>query len=170
MAQRTISSGSYIRPYRSRYGSAPVKGFQASTGPAFKVGEVVTFEVNTATNAHKIYLSSVTAAVQKFIGFAAEAKTDTNGVGTKLAVWVADPLVEFQGVSKSTAGNGLQSSNIGTKYSLSLDSTLSIWYVNLDESSAGKVSVIVTDAIDDFGDTNAMVAFRVMSTACQLQA
>lgn len=128
------------------------------------VGQVVGLDVNSTAFQNCIVPSSLTSNTvvsTAIVGIAAENSTalgGKNAQGTVVPVWDANPNVEF----RCRTRNGLLNSTIvGQAHSLLWDSTLKIHYVNVGASCATTpVSVIVTDLIDNSGDSGGIVAFR----------
>ena len=168
MADFTLSSGNICRPYRTPWGAFPTRGFGVSTGvssAAIHLGRPVTLDYTEAGNTSNAGLVKASTADNTFyaVGIAAEAVSGSTAVaGTPIAVWEANPQVEFQAVTK--AGT-LQSSQIGLTKTLHWDSTLNIAYVDLSASTATDHRVVVTQLIDQQGDSGGKVAFRFITNS-----
>jgi hypothetical protein len=170
MAEITLSSLSYCRPYRAAWGSPPTKHVPASTGfsttGAISVGQVVALDIRgVSTCFHKVYgitaSSFATVSTQgAVVGIAASSHSGNTSHGNSVTVWEANPFVEFRAQTK---GGAIESSHIGSARTLAWDSTLSIHYVDLAGSTAADNRVLVTDVIDSLGDTGGAVAFRFMA-------
>jgi ATP/ADP translocase len=129
---------------------------------ALQLGRVVGLDVNTATNSHRILGSSQTGGMvvsTAIVGICAEASTGAQD--TELPVWEANPNVEFR--ANVSTGLALTSSNIGTKYALSWDSTRNIHLVAVTNSTAAVQRVVVTGFIDSLGDTGGAVSFKFLT-------
>ncbi len=161
MAQGSLSSGTYVRPYISAHGAFRTltieQGSTVSTA-LFKIGDAIAR--GASTNAHRAVLlaTGVTANLTTFLGFAAEEAFSSATVGvTKVTYWPADDETQFLGVAKGT----LASTQLGQFYNLRRDSTLNIAYLDLTDKATGVMCVI-----DDFaegstiGDSNGFVVFR----------
>jgi hypothetical protein len=133
---------------------------------AILLGRVVALDVNTDSNAGQILPSSQTAGVvmsTAIVGIAAEAAQgpgSTNTRGTVISVWEANPLIEFRA---NTQGANLGSSQVGKMKALVWDSTLTIHKVDLSNSTLINVRVVVTQLIDNEGDSGGAVAFRFLA-------
>lgn len=169
MTDFTLSSGMICRPYRSPWGAFPTRGFQLSTGissNAIVAGRVVALDANTDSNAMQILPSSQTAGVVMstvIVGIAAESPAlpgSTNTRGTVISVWEANPMIEFRA---QTQGANLLSSQVGKLKALVWDSTLAITKVDLSNSTAINVRVVVTGLIDNEGDSGGAVSFRFIT-------
>ena len=160
MAQRTMSSGSQIRPHRTLHGHFAQRTFPESTGQSFLTGYPVQVEA-VATSAHRIEeAGSNSVTLLGFAGADASSVQD-NSVNVYLAV----PGNEFRGVLK---GGALVSSHFGATRQLAKDTTLNVYYVDHNstfvDSTVG--TVVITDVTipgNDIGDTNAEVGFIVQS-------
>ena len=171
MTDFVLTSGMVCRPFRSPWGAFPTRGFQLSTGissNAILLGRVCSLDVNTDTNADQILPSSQTAGVvmsTAIVGVAADSPSGgavgtTNTRGTVISVWEANPHVEFRA---QTQGATLQSSSVGKAKALVWDSTLTIHKVDLSNSTLINVRVVVTQNIDNIGDSGGAVAFRFLA-------
>lgn len=159
----TLSSGSYVKPYRSPWGAFPIRSMPVSSGVSslvIRVGDRVGLDVRTATNYHRIKQSTALSTV--IVGFAAEeASTNpdksTGAPSYNIPVYEAHPSVEFKAVTKLAT---LTSSLVGARKALVRDSTLNIWYVDITEDTETKKQIVVTELVDGVGDSGGYVAFR----------
>lgn len=173
MTDFTLSSGSYMRPFRARNGGAfPIRQMGLSTGISsniIRVGTIVGLDQNTTNGASLIVPSSVTsnALVSTcVVGVAAEGPgaagggpSSTNATGTLIPVWEADPQVEFRAHTK----NGLLNSTLLGQFKEVLrDTTLNIDLINVGASCLTTPinHVLITQLIDAAGDSGGAVAFR----------
>lgn len=179
MAQITHSTRTTPQPYRSRGGTFDLRTFQPSTiasGSTAKIayGDIVQFDVNVATANHRIVKSSTMANVPNvlstaFLGLAVEADassvsaTSPGGEDQKVLVCCATKDTEFKFPTKA-AGSAHASSKVGARCALAYDSTLSMFYADLGNSTAGDASLVITEVIDA-GTTNGYVAAKFLSTA-----
>ena len=177
MADKTNSTRTKPRPYRSRRGTYQFRSFQTSTSESsavIEVGNVVQFDVNVATASARIVKSSTMANVPNvlstaFLGIAVEADDSTvssaapgaNAQTSKVLVCLADKDTEFLFPTKSSIA---QSTIIGNRYALAYDSTLSMFYVDIANSTAGDATVICTDVPEPGTDANNPVAVKFIST------
>lgn len=171
MADITPTVGDFVRPWRTPWGSFPIRTMQLSTGissNAINVGMVVGLDVNTATNGNLIVPSSLTSNTvvsTSIVGIAAENSTaigNQNAQFTKVPVWDANPHVEFRARTR----NGLlQSTLVGSNnHSILWDSTNKIHLINVGASSATTpVNVVITELIDSVGDSGGAVAFKFIA-------
>jgi len=179
LAQITHSTRTTPQPYRARGGTFDLRAFQTSTvlaGSTAKIayGDVVQFDVNVATANHRIVKSSTMANVPNvlstaFLGLAVEADgssvsaTSPGGEDQKVLVCVATKDTEFKWPTK-LAGANHTSSLVGTRRAIGYDSTLSMFYCDAGNSTAGDASLVITEIIDA-GTTNGFVAAKFLSTA-----
>ena len=158
MADKVLSSGDFVRPFRSPWGGYPIRAFGVSTGVSSAIiwmGRQVTLDPGS-TNQQYVKASTATAT-NYIVGYAAETTPSTVVAGTKISVWEAHPDVEFRAVTK----NGLiDSTSVGEVKAVVWDSTLNIQYIDLAESTAAKRLVVITQLIDNPGDSGGYVAFR----------
>lgn len=165
MADFTLSSGSICRPYRSPWGAFPVRSFGVSTGTSSNgviIGRRVTLDFTEAGNSSVAqYIKGSTAPDHLYLtGVCAESQNfSTSAISTPASVWECNPLVEFKAVTK---GGTLQSSQVGLTKKLMFDSTLNIEYVDLTASTAADHRVVITQLIDNQGDSGGYVAFRFL--------
>lgn len=166
MTDFTLSSGSICRVHRVPWGADPVRSFGVSTGTSSNgviLGRRVTLDYTEAGNSSAAGQIKGSSAVNHFYlaGIAAENGNQSSAVaGTAVSVWECNPLVEF----KATSINGtLQSSHIGLTKKLMWDSTLNIECVDLGASTASDHRVVITDLIDNQGDSGGYVAFRFLT-------
>lgn len=163
MAEITLSSGMYCRPFRSPWGAFPTRTLPISTGissAAILLGRPVTLDWTGSTTAGKV-IPSTSDATFMLAGIAAATVQGSTAVTNgDLPVWEANPLVEFVANTKNGA---LASSHVGTHRTLHWDSTLNIAYVDLGASTKADYRVKVTQLIGNEGDTGGAVAFRFLS-------
>jgi len=159
MADITLSSGSHVKPYRTPWGAFHVRHYEVSTGvssAAIQVGRIVTLDAST--NGHRVKASTAVGAFNT-VGIAGEAlSTATVGV-TTVPVYEANPLQEF---SAYTKGGALVDTLVGSARTLQFDSTLNIHWVDNAASTAADNRVLVTQLLDNIGDTGGRVAFRFL--------
>ncbi len=166
MADYTLSSGSIAKPFRSPWGSHPIREFKVSSGvssAAIVEGRFVTLDYTEAGNTSNAgYIKGSTANAFFYgVGFSAgtvSGSSAVNGV-TGVSVWLANPNCEFSAVTK---GGTLQSSHVGLTKTLQRDSSLDIAYVDLGASTATNHRVIITQLLGEQGDSGARVAFCFM--------
>ncbi len=164
------TSGDFVRPHRSPWGAFPVRGMKLSTGISSNsiwVGQCVGLDINSTAFQDCIVPSSLTSNTivsTVIVGFAADGSTNQSNVnnigqGVYFPVWDANPLVEFRARTR----NGLLNSTlVGQLHSLLWDSTQHIHLVNVGASSATTpVNVIITELLDNSGDSGGAVVFRM---------
>ncbi len=176
MTDFTLSSGSYMRPYKARNGgSFPIRHMALSTGISsnvIRVGTVVGLDQNTTNGASLIVPSSVTSNAlvsTAVVGVAAEGPgatagglSSTNVTGTLIPVWDADPQVEFRAHTR----NGLLNSTlIGQIHEILRDTTLNIELINVGASCLTTPinHVLITSLIDAAGDSGGAVGFKFIA-------
>lgn len=171
MADISLSSLSYVRPYRSPFGQHPITTRPASTGlssaGSIRVGQVAALDYRgVSTSMHKVYGVTFSNFAEvstqgPVVGIACSTASANSNHGDAISIWEANPLCEFRA---NTKGAALASSHVGSPRTLAWDSTLGIGYVDLGASTAADNRVIVTDLIDSIGDTGGAVAFRFMTS------
>jgi hypothetical protein len=182
MADKTNSSRTVPRPFRSRYGTYQIAHFEESTAVSTAViryGDVVQFDVNVSSANHRIVKSSTMANVPNVVssallGIAVSNSTgdgSTTGLNSSaigvnqnklISVCLATPQTEFLFPTKSSV---VTSSVIGSRRALGYDSTLSMFYVDIANSTAGDATVVVTDVPEPGNDANNPVIVKFLSTA-----
>lgn len=165
MADLTLSSGSICKAFRTPWGAFNTRQYGVSTGvssAAIHAGRPVTLDYTEAGNTSNASYVKASTGDNTFylVGIAAETAPSTALVGQPIAVYEANPMAEFSAVTK--AGT-LQSSQVGLTKTLHWDSTLNIAYVDLSASTATDHRVVITQLIDQQGDSGGRVAFRFIS-------
>lgn len=151
MATISVSSKSYIRPYRN----VRTASFKEEASQTFKLGAVV---VQDATNKDEVEESG-SDATARILGVALEDASGT--ADTKILVGLAEPGAEFVAHIEDAAT--LVVGNLGTDYGLVYDSSNTIWRV--DTSDTSNKSVTVTGFVDAVGDVNGRVSFQFLAAA-----
>ena len=149
MAQITLSSGSFIRPYTA--GSVRLDYYPESTGQSFVVGEPVIYDAAVASAGHRITIAAADPTL--ILGFAAQKASSVQG--TSIGVWMAEAGAEFRGHLNVAA----VSTHAGRRTGIIKDSTLNIWQLDPAETTAN--CLMITKFIDGIGDTNNAVVFTV---------
>lgn len=170
MADFTLNSGDFVRPWKSPWGAFPSRSMKLSTGISsntIKVGQLV--GLDTGSTAYTDCIIPITQSSRSLnpgagtiVGFAAENSTAMGAQtaqGTVVPVWEAHPSVEFRA---RTRFGLLNSTIVGTAKELHRDSTLGIDVVNLSVSSLATPAncVIITGLLDASGDSGGAVTFR----------
>lgn len=181
MPQLGNSTATRIRPYRARLGlgTFPIAYFQESSivggsaSNAIKVGDVIQFDVNVATAAHRVVRASTMANVPNLvstaiIGIAANTPASTvtassPGPDNGVAVYLPTPGVEFLFPTKLAGSAHVSSLAGGRRTALAYDSTDNIFYADPANSTAGDATILITEVIDA-GTTNGLVVGRFIST------
>ena len=168
MADITPGAADYIRPHRSPWGSFPIRSMGLSTGISSVVinyGMLVSLDVNTATNGNLIVPSSLTSntvvstAIVGIAGINSTALGQLTAQFSQVPVYDANPMVEFRARTR----NGLLASTLvgSNNHSILWDSTNKIHLINAGASSATTpVNVVITELIDNVGDSGGAVAFK----------
>lgn len=175
MADKTNSTRTTPQPYRAALGTYQMRAFPQSTcisTAAIRMGDVVQFDVNVATANHRIVKSSTMANVPNvlssaFLGIAAETPDQStlsaSAPGAPCLVYLATPWSEFKFPTKSSV---VTSTMVGMRKAIAYDSTLSMFYVDIANSTAGDATVVITDVPDPGSDANNPVVVKFLSTAC----
>ncbi len=177
MAQYTLSSNSFVRPYRSAKGSPAIRNIQGSTyaaGGGIRIGDVVQQDTNTASNSFRAVRMANHIPSTAIWGVASandpqDGSTGPAGLGSptslRIPVWLAERDTEFIAFSKDSALD--PATAVGNLGVIKRDSTLNIWYVSTTASTAGDVRVRITQ-VPDPNSTNGAYVFRFLSTALVL--
>jgi hypothetical protein len=148
MATLTVSSGSYIRPYRL----FRIRHFRVNINQVIKLGDPVVLSV-TADQGDRIALAGADPAVDRgFVGFAAEAMTTgaTVTADNKIPVWLATQDSEF--LVHVANGQALDADDISLEYGIVYDATNLIWRLDKTETTAKIFRVL--ELKDLHGDVN----------------
>jgi hypothetical protein len=175
MASITHSSRATPQPYRKgNGGSFNLRAFTPSSGistATIAYGDVVQFDVTASTANHRIVKSSSMANVPNvvstaFLGIAVEPDSSTITPGAvptnTILVCLADKDTEFKWPAKVT-GAVHTSTLLNTRRAIGYDSTLSMFYCDVANSTAGDAALLITDVIDP-GTTNGWVIAKFLST------
>lgn len=168
MADFTISSGDYIRPYKSPWGAFPMNSIgESTTGQTWTAyGDVLS--LGTSTDSHRCIRASTSGSTLTsvtIIGFAAQPASSVQD--TPISYFEANKNVDFWARSR---GGVLGSSCIGQSYGLFRDSSKNVWLVDFGNKVDTSCRVIVTKMIDAVGDSGGAVTFRCGSTNSTLVA
>lgn len=159
MADFTISSGDYMRPYRLQGASAgELTNGPESTGQSFKRGDLLELDVDVSTSSHRLALATVSASTvtsTSLIGVAAEGAS--SAVDATIIYWPITPQIEFMA---RTRGGTLAQTNVGTAYGLFRDSTKNVCGVDLANTQSTSLRVVVTGLVDAVGDSGGYVRFK----------
>jgi hypothetical protein len=149
VATISVSTNSYIRPYR---GNHRFRNFEEEASQTYRLGAIV---VQDATAKEEVEEAGADP-VALILGIAAEAASAVTG--TPRLVCMAENGAEFVGhiQDSGTLAAGL----IGTNYAVVYDTTNLIWRV--DTSDTTNACVTVTELVDPVGDVNGRVAFTFM--------
>jgi hypothetical protein len=154
MADYTPTSNSFIKPYRSPWGSFPMLPLaRESTGQTFRLGAMIEGDTSVSTAFARVQVMSTLST--NIAGVAGEAASSVQDQA--ISVYDANPMIEFQAVVKET----IVSSLVGAARGLSFDSTLNIHYVNNNSSGAdARVVITALHPNHPIGDSNGLVLFR----------
>ena len=149
MAQQSLSSGAFIRPYSA--GSVRIDYFPESTGQSFVVGEPVIYDAAVATAGHRITIAAGDPTL--ILGFAAQNASSVQD--TQIGVWMAEAGAEFWGRLNVAA----VSTYAGRRTGIVDVSSASIWALDPAETTVN--CLWITKFLDPIGDTNNAVVFTV---------
>lgn len=157
MATIGVGAGSYIRPHRR----VRMRAFPEDSSQSFKVGDPVILSTDSDEGNYIKIAGADPTTDRGFVGFAAKAATGTKG--TMIDVWLATGDAEFIGhVSGAAAADDtLDNDDIGVEYGIVVDSTNTIYRVDLSETTAKVVRIL--ELVDAHGDTNGRVVFHVIA-------
>lgn len=157
MTDWAISSGDYMRPYRSRI--APILEFgPESTAQSFLVGQLLELDSQAATSNFRLRValrSASTITSTALIGIAAEGASSVTDA-TRI-YWPITPMVEYMA---RTRGSTITSTNVGQSYGLFFDSTKNVCGVDLANQQSTSLRVVITGLIDPIGDSGGYVRFK----------
>lgn len=160
MAQHQETSGTGIRPYRSNFGSFPIRGYPESTASTFAGGDLVQLDMDAATNTHRIEVASSNSTA--YLGVTGDAASSNQD--QVIPVYEAKPGAQFIGWVKET----ILSSMVGEYRHFARDTTRAIDYLSAATTNARAriVEVNLQDVAGGpyaIGDTNGYVAFEFVA-------
>jgi len=188
MADNPLSSGSIMRPYRSNFGSHPIRTFQASTAVStarITRGDLVHFDQLVETGSFRIRRDLIASTVYStgLIGVAIESDTFSDAAGTGLSTTVgvgSRPLVtnllQVALASPITTefevwcGDVIASTWINRPKALVRDSTLNVWKMDSTNSTVRDQRVVVTELLDTPGDTGGRIVVRFLPRPLSLDS
>ena len=158
MADIVISSGDYIKPYRSPWGQMAVRSGPESSACTFKYGDVVELDHGVSTAANRIRQASTSDSTITSTAIVGVACGPASGVlGTAVPYFEASPFNEF---TARTRGGTLALANVGLSYGLFRDSSKNVTLIDLGNTQSTSQRVIVTELIDAVGDSGGLVVFK----------
>lgn len=158
MADIVLSSADYFRPARCPWGQPRVAFAYESTGQSYRYGALLEHDIDVSTAAGRLALATVsgsTVTSTSIVGVAAEPASSV--VTTKRTYFPADAATEFWG---RTIRGVLGSSCVFKAYGIAYDSTLQIHLVDLGNAQSTSERVIVTELVDNAGDSGGAVLFK----------
>lgn len=172
MTDFPLSPGNTMRPWRSPWGTFPIRPMALSTGissAVIRIGQLVGLDVNS-TRRDRVVPSSLSSNVvlsTAIVGLAAEAPglggaSTPNTAGTVIPIWEANPFVEFR---VHTRKDVLSSTLVGEVRDLEWDSTLFIHLVNVGapQLTTAQPRVLITGLIDNPGDSGGAISVRFLT-------
>lgn len=159
MTDWVISSGDYMRPYRSQGSDGVSLDYgPESTTQSFLVGSLLERDSQVATSAFRLrqaLRSNSTVTSTALLGVAAEPASSVTDA-TRI-YWSINPQMEYMA---RTRGSTITSTNIGLGYGLFFDSTKNVYGVDLANAVSTSIRVVVTGLIDAIGDSGGYVRFK----------
>jgi hypothetical protein len=158
MADWAISSGDYIKPYRSPWGQLAVRVAPEGAAATFKYGDVLELDHGTSTAANRVRKASTsdsTITSTSIVGVAAGPASSV--VDAPVSYFEASPFNEF---TARTRGGTLALTNVGLSYGLFYDSSKAVTLIDLGNTQSTSLRVIVTSLIDAVGDSGGLVTFK----------
>lgn len=160
MADHTETSGTGLRPYRSNFGSFPIRGYPESTGQSFLANQLVQLNSDASTDAHRVEAASSNST--GYLGVAGDRASSVQD--NVIPVYEAKPGAQFLAWVKET----ILSSMVGEYRQFSRDTTRAIDYLSAATTNARVV--IVEVGLQDvaggpynIGDTNGYVAVEFVA-------
>lgn len=152
----TISSGDYMRPYRTAGSDAATidYGAESSVAQSYPVGALLELDSTFATLRAASTTGSTVNSV-RVIGVAAEPASSVANA-TRI-FWAITPQQEFMARSR---GGVLGSTNVGEKYGIFRDSTKGVYLIDFGNKVSTSVLTVVTGLIDGAGDSGGYVRFK----------
>lgn len=163
VADFVISSGDYIRPYRSPWGSHPIRFAPEAASQSYLYGDVL--QNTSSGQVNRASTTGSTCNSTAIVGVASQPASSVEG--TRREFYEANPNVEFWA---RTRGELTQSSCLFKAYGLFRDSSKNVWLVDLGNAQSTSERVIITELIDSTGSSGGAVAFKFGSYNSTLQA
>ncbi len=151
-----ISSGDFMRPYRTQGGDAATidYGAESSVAQSYPVGALLEHD-STANTLRIASTSGSTVTSVRVIGVAAEPASSIANA-TRI-YWAITPQQEFMARSR---GGVLGSTTTGAKCGFFRDSTKNVFLVDFGNKVSTSVLCVVTGLIDGIGDSGGYVRFK----------
>jgi len=156
MADFVISSGDYMRPYRTQGSDAGTidYSFESSVAQTFPVGSVLEFD----STANTVRLASTTGSTVNSGGIIGVAAEPATGIANQTRIfWRIDPSLEY---IARTRGGVLGSTTVGVKCGLFRDSSKNVFLLDFANKVSTSVRAVVTGLIDNVGDSGGYVRFK----------
>lgn len=151
----TVSSGDFIRPYKSR---PRIQHFPEAASQTFKMGEPLIMDAASTENRVKVAANQPTTLI---VGIAAG---DASGVtGALVPVWCATQDAVFRAVGK--AAQALDYTDLSVGLALLKDATNVIWYIDNTDTTHDAVVPITIIAPAVQGDFQGYYSFRFAAAA-----
>lgn len=151
----TVSSGDFIRPYKSR---PRIQHFPEAASQTFKMGEPLIMDAAATENRVKVAANQPTTLI---VGIAA---ADASGVtGALVPVWCATQDAVFRAVGK--AAQALDYTDLSVGLALLKDATNVIWYIDNTDTTHDAVVPITIIAPAVQGDFQGYYSFRFAAAA-----
>ena len=159
MADYTLSSGDYMRPYRTQgTDGVSMQHGPESTAQVFLVGALLEMDTQVSTSNFRLRIalrSNSTVTSTGIVGVAAEAASSVTDA-TRI-FWPVTPQIEYMA---RTRGGLIQSTNVGGVYGIFFDSTKNVHGVDLANAVSTSIRTVVTGLIDSAGDSGGYVRFK----------
>lgn len=159
MADITVSSADYIRPFRSPWGQPEVRYMPEAPSQSFKYGDVVQQSSAASTEVNQLAIASTSGSTCVSTTIVGIAMAPASSVQyTKIPFACATPNNEFWA---RTRGGTLAATNIGAGFGLFRHAThTNVWLVDLGNTQSTSLRVVVTELIDAVGDSGGAVLFK----------
>jgi hypothetical protein len=156
MADWTISSGDYMRPYRTQGSDAGSIdfGYESSVAQSYPVGALLEFD-STFNTLRAASTTGSTVNSVRVIGVAAEPASSIAN-NTRI-YWAIQPHQEFMA---RTRGGVLGSTTVGVKCGIFRDSSKGVYLLDFGNKVSTSVLAVVTGLIDAAGDSGGYVRFK----------
>lgn len=156
MTDFLISSGDYMRPYRTQASDAVTTdyGFESSVAQTYPVGAVLEFD----STANTIRMASTTGSTVNSGGIIGVAAEPASSVANATRIfWAITPNLEYMA---RTRGGVLGSTTVGVKCGIFRDSSKGVFLLDFANKVSTSVRAVVTGLIDNIGDSGGYVRFK----------
>lgn len=157
MATLSVSSGSYMRPFRN----VRVRHFRVDVSQTIRVGDLLVLSTDADEGNRVVKAGADPATDRELVGVAAEAITTTasGSAADRIPVWLATGDAEFIAHCQDAAA--IDNDDVSNHYGVVNDATNNIWRVDRSETTV--VQCRILELYDAHGDVNGRLVFHFIA-------